>query len=263
MIPDFLFRLVQDDLSSFGDVDMNDDLPLDVQTITDAMMTTAQKVAELGIRFALNLLVCWILVHCFYYRKSRRRDYYFTFMVFSSAMLTLLYIMGNVEVGVGLTLGLFAIFGVIRYRTETVPIREMTYLFVIIALAAANGLAPIYNVVDVATTPHYALGWGNVGVMALVNGLIVLLVWILESESLVRHTTTKLVLYDKIDLIVPERRKELIEDLEKRIGVQIENLEIGHVDFLKDSAFIKIYYHLPKGENNSINTLTRAKDYVE
>jgi hypothetical protein len=126
MIPDFLFRLVQDDLSSFGDVDMNDDLPLDVQTITDAMMTTAQKVTELGIRFALNLLVCWILVHCFYYRKSRRRDYYFTFMIFSSAMLTLLYIMGNVEVGVGLTLGLFAIFGVIRYRTETVPIREMT-----------------------------------------------------------------------------------------------------------------------------------------
>ena len=169
MIPDFLFRLVQDDLSSFGDVDMNDDLPLDVQTITDAMMTTAQKVAELGIRFALNLLVCWILVHCFYYRKSRRRDYYFTFMIFSSAMLTLLYIMGNVEVGVGLTLGLFAIFGVIRYRTETVPIREMTYLFVIIALAAANGLAPIYNVVDVATTPHYALGWGNVGVMSILS----------------------------------------------------------------------------------------------
>ncbi len=263
MIPDFLFRLVQDDLSSFGDVDMNDDLPLDVQTITDAMMTTAQKVAELGIRFALNLLVCWILVHFFYYRKSRRRDYYFTFMIFSSAMLTLLYIMGNVEVGVGLTLGLFAIFGVIRYRTETVPIREMTYLFVIIALAAANGLAPIYNVVDVATTPHYALGWGNVAVMALVNALIILLVWILESESLVRHTTTKLVLYDKIDLIVPERREELIADLEKRIGVKVENVEIGHVDFLKDAAFIKVYYYLPKGESNSINTLTRAKDYVE
>ena len=260
---DQLFRFVQEDMASFGDLDAGDELLMDVQTITDAMMTTAQKVAELGIRFALNLLVCWILVHCFYYKKSRRRDYYFTFMVFSSAMLTLLYIMGNVEVGVGLTLGLFAIFGVIRYRTETVPIREMTYLFVIIALAAANGLAPIYNVVDVATTPHYALGWGNVGVMALVNALIILLVWILESESLVRHTTTKLVLYDKIDLIVPERREELIEDLEKRIGVKVENVEIGHVDFLKDAAFIKVYYYLPKGESNSINTLTRAKDYVE
>ena len=171
--------------------------------------------------------------------------------------------MGNVEVGVGLTLGLFAIFGVIRYRTETVPIREMTYLFVIIALAAANGLAPIYSVVDVNTAPHYALAWGNVGVMALVNALIVLLVWILESDSLVRHTTTKLVLYDRIELIVPEKREELIADLEKRIGVKIENIEIGHVDFLKDAAFIKVFYHLPKGENNSINTITRAKDYVE
>jgi hypothetical protein len=261
---DKLFRFVQDDLASFGDLEAGDDMLLDVQTLTDAMMTIPQKVAELGIRFALNLLVCWILVHCFYYRKSQRRDYYFTFMVFSSAMLTLLYIMGNVEVGVGLTLGLFAIFGVIRYRTETVPIREMTYLFVIIALAAANGLAPVYHVVDLQTSaPHYALSWGNVGVMALVNALIVGLVAILESESLVHHTTTKLVLYDKIELIVPERREELLADLEKRLGVKVENVEIGHVDFLKDAAYIKVSYHLPRGEHNSVNMITRAKDYVE
>ncbi|MBP3202195.1 MAG: DUF4956 domain-containing protein [Bacteroidales bacterium] len=235
---------------------------LDVQTITDAMMTVGQRVAELGIRFALNLLVCWILVHFFYYRKSRRRDYYFTFMIFSSAMLILLYIMGNVEVGVGLTLGLFAIFGVIRYRTETVPIREMTYLFVIIALAAVNGLAPVYHLVEVSTAPHYTLSWGSVAVMALVNLLIVVLIWVLESD-LVKHVTTKLVLYDRIELIVPERRAELMADLEKRLGVKVENVEIGHVDFLKDAAFIKVYYNLPKGESNSVNTLTRAKDYVE
>ena len=260
---DQLFRFVQEDMASFGDLDTGDELLMDVQTITDAMMTTAQKVAELGIRFALNLLVCWILVHCFYYKKSRRRDYYFTFMVFSSAMLTLLYIMGNVEVGVGLTLGLFAIFGVIRYRTETVPIREMTYLFVIIALAAANGLAPVYQIVDVNSAPHYALSWGNVGIMALVNLLVLVLVAVLESEKLVAHTATKLVLYDNIALIVPEKREELKADFEKRLGFPIENLEIGHVDFLKDSAFIKVYYHLPKGESNSVNMITRAKDYVE
>lgn len=261
---DKLFRFVQEDLASFGNIDAADDMLLDVQTITDAMMTTAQKVAELGIRFALNLLVCWILVHFFYYKKSRRRDYYFTFMVFSSAMLTLLYIMGNVDVGVGLTLGLFAIFGVIRYRTETVPIREMTYLFVIIALAAVNGLAPVYHAVGLSTdTPHYALDWGNVGVMALVNALVVALVAVLEGERVVAHVATKLVLYDKIDLIVPERREELKADLEKRLGFPIENLEVGHVDFLKDAAFIKVYYHLPKGESNSVNMITRAKDYVE
>ena len=259
---DKIFRFIQDDLASFGNMDINDDMLLDVQSITDAMMTTTQKLGELGIRFAINLLVCWILVHFFYYRKSRRRDYYFTFMVFSSAMLTLLYIMGNVEVGVGLTLGLFAIFGVIRYRTETVPIREMTYLFVIIALAAVNGLAPLYQIVDVATTPHYVLNPGNVGVMALVNLLIIALVCVLESDRLVKHVTTKLVLYDRIELIVPEKREELIADLQKRLGVKVQNVEIGHVDFLKDAAFIKVSYRLEKGESNTINELTKAKDFA-
>ena len=248
----------------FGDYTLADEGLMDVQTITDAAMTTAQSITELAIRFFLNLLVCWIIVQFFYYRKSRRRDYFFTFMVFSSAMLLLLYIMGNVEVGVGLTLGLFAIFGVIRYRTETVPIREMTYLFVIIALAAVNGLAPVYRLVGAASaTPHYDLSLGTVGIMALANLLVILLIWVLESGRLMRRTSTKLVLYDRIELIVPERRTELIADLEKRVGVKIDNLEIGHVDFLKDAAFIKIFYTLEKDQTGSIDTLTRAKDYIE
>jgi hypothetical protein len=241
-----------------------EDEAIDVQTISEAMMTTAQSLTELAIRFFLNLLVCWILVQFFYYRKSRRRDYYFTFMVFSSAMLMLLYVMGNVEVGVGLTLGLFAIFGVIRYRTETVPIREMTYLFVIIALAAVNGLAPIYKLSGIVTEhPHYVLSTGGILVTVLANALVVLLIWVLESERLLKHTSTKLVQYDRIELIVPERRAELVADLEKRVGVKVDNLEVGHVDFLKDSAFIKIYYTLPKDQTGSIDTLTRAKDFVE
>ena len=241
-----------------------EDEAIDVPTISEAMMTTAQSLTELAIRFFLNLLVCWILVQFFYYRKSRRRDYYFTFMVFSSAMLMLLYVMGNVEVGVGLTLGLFAIFGVIRYRTETVPIREMTYLFVIIALAAVNGLAPIYKLSGIVTEhPHYVLSTGGILVTVLANALVVLLIWVLESERLLKHTSTKLVQYDRIELIVPERRAELVADLEKRVGVKVDNLEVGHVDFLKDSAFIKIYYTLPKDQTGSIDTLTRAKDFVE
>ena len=248
----------------FGDYTLADEGLMDIQTIADAAMSTTQSITELCIRFFLNLLVCWILVQFFYYRKSHRRDYYFTFMVFSTAMLMLLYIMGNVEVGVGLTLGLFAIFGVIRYRTETVPIREMTYLFVIIALAAMNGLAPVYKLVGATSaSPHYELSMGTVGIMALSNLLVVCLIWILESERLLKHTSTKLVLYDRIELIVPERRAELIADLEKRIGVKVNNLEIGHVDFLKDAAFIKIFYNLDKGQSGSIDTLTKAKDFVE
>lgn len=237
---------------------------LDVQTIADAMMTTAQSLAELSIRFFLNLAVCWILVQFFYYKKSRRRDYYFTFMVFSSAMLLLLYVMGNVEVGIGLTLGLFAIFGIIRYRTETVPIREMTYLFVIIALAALNGLAPIYKPVGAAGAhPHYGLSGSGLLATVLSNALVVGLIWILESKRLLKHTSTKLVLYDRIELIVPERREELVADLEKRTGLVIDGVEIGHIDFLKDAAFIKVYYTLGKDETATIDTFTKAKNFVE
>ena len=248
----------------FGEYTLADENIMDVQTITEAMMSTSQSLIELGIRFLLNLLVCWILVQFFYYKKSRRRDYYFTFMVFSTAMLMLLYIMGNVEVGIGLTLGLFAIFGVIRYRTETVPIREMTYLFVIIALAAVNGLAPVFKLVGATSaSPHYELSAGTVGIMALSNALIVGLIWILESEHLLKHNSAKLILYDRIDLIVPEKRAELVADIEKRVGVKVSNLEVGHVDFLRDAAFIKIYYTLEKGQSGSIDTLTKAKDFVE
>ena len=251
-------------MQDLDEYNLADENFLDVQTITDAMMTPAQSLTELAIRFFLNLAVCWVIVQFFYYKKSRRRDYYFTFMVFSTAMLMLLYIMGNVEVGVGLTLGLFAIFGIIRYRTETVPIREMTYLFVIIALAAMNGLAPIEKVVGATgPNPHYALDWGATVVTVISNLLVVGLIWVLESEKLLKHTSTKLVLYDRIELIVPERRAELIADLEKRVGVKIDNLEVGHVDFLRDAAFIKIFYTLGKGETGSIDQITRAKDFVE
>ena len=246
-----------------GDWNIADEDVLDVQTITDAMMTTTQSLTELAIRFFLNLLVCWLLVQFFYYRKSRRRDYYFTFMVFSSAMLLLLYMMGNAEVGVGLTLGLFAIFGVIRYRTETVPIREMTYLFVIIAVAAVNGLAPLFRLVGATgPDPHYALSVGSVGVLALANALVVCLIWVLESGRWLKHTSTKLILYDRIDLIVPEKREELIADIQKRVGVKVDNLEVGHVDFLRDAAYIKIYYTLGKGETATIDELTKVRDFA-
>ena len=264
MISQFINRFVQDSgTDPFAGIDLSDEI-VDVPYIADSMMTPAQSLLELAVRFGLNLLVCWILVHCFYYRKSRRRDYYFTFMVFSTAMLMLLYMMGNVEVGVGLTLGLFAIFGVIRYRTETVPIREMTYLFVIIALAAMNGLAPVFKTVGAGTSElRHVFSWQHVGVMAVSNALVLGLVWVLESERIVHHTSTKLVLYDRIDLIVPEKREELVADLEKRIGVKVDNLEIGHVDFLRDAAYIKVYYTLEKGASNSIDTLVKAKDFVE
>ncbi|MCM1176825.1 MAG: DUF4956 domain-containing protein [Clostridium sp.] len=252
-----------DDVASFGAMQLEDEEFMDVASIVDAMKTPLQSFTELALRFLVNLVVCWVIVQFFYYRKSRRRDYYFTFMVFSSAMLMMLYMMGNVEIGIGLTLGLFAIFGVIRYRTETVPIREMTYMFVIIAIAAINGLSSIYRLVgEGGSNPHYVLSWPDFGILAVTNLIVIVLLWALECSAVAKHTSTKLVLYDRIDLIVPERRAELVADLERRLGLKVDNIEIGHVDFLKDSAFIKVYYTLGKDENNTIDTITKAKDYV-
>lgn len=251
-------------LQALSGINIQDEDFLDVQTITDAMMTTSQSLAELGIRFFLNLLACWAIVHFFYYKKSKRRDYYFTYLVFSSSMLLLLYIMGNVELGVGLTLGLFAIFGVIRYRTETVPIREMTYLFVIIALAAVNGLAPIYKITGVASgNPHYALNAGALAATVLSNLLMLILIGVLENERLLKHTSTKLVLYDRIENIIPEKEEELVADIEKRVGVKVDDIEVGHVDLLKDAAFVKVYYTLKKDKTATIDNLTKAKNFVE
>lgn len=202
---------------------------------------------HLLLRFAFNLLVSFIIVKGFYYRKSGRKDYFLTFMLFSSAMFILIFLMENVKLQIGFTLGLFAIFGMIRYRTETVPVREMTYLFVIIAISVINGLS---------TTISYAE-------LLLANALIIGLIWLCESSRSLMHTSTKLVLYDRIDLITEDKREELVADLEKRLGFKIDNVEVGHVDFLKDSAFVKVYYRLPKGEGNTIDSLTKAKDYVE
>ena len=151
----------------------------------------------------------------------------------------------------------------IRYRTETVPLREMTYLFVIIAVAAMNGLAPLYDIKgSFGEEQHYALLTGNLIIIGLANLLIIGVIAVLENGHIVHHMTTKLVLYDRIENIVPERRAELIADLTKRLGVAVKDVEIGHVDFLKDAAFIKVFYELGKGESNTINTVTREKDYI-
>lgn len=199
------------------------------------------------IRFAFNLLVSWIVASCFYYKKNGRRDYFFTFMLFSSAMFLLIFLMENVKLQIGFTLGLFAVFGMIRYRTETVPVREMTYLFIIIALSVINGLS---------TTISYAE-------LVLANALIIGLIGVCEHFRNHMRTCTKLINYDRIELITPEKRSELTADLEKRLGLKILEIEVGNVDFLKDSAMLKVTYLLGNGEQNSISELTKIKGYGE
>ncbi len=204
----------------------------------------ADSLINLLIRFSFNLLVSWILCYFIYYKRSRRRDYFITFMLFSSTMFLLIALMENVRLQIGFTLGLFAIFGMIRYRTETVPIREMTYLFAIIGLSVINGLAMTVSYAELVVT----------------NALLLTLAFTLENIH-TQHRSAKIILYDKIENIVPERRAELLADIEQRIGIKPEDVEIGHVDFLRDVAYIKVYYTLPRGEHNTIDSITKPSQF--
>lgn len=191
--------------------------------------------------FAFNLLVCWIIVQFFYYKKSRRKDYYFTFMLFAVTIFLLLFVLQNIPLQIGFALGLFAIFGMIRYRTETVQIREMTYLFVIIGISVVNGLASgaTFTTVIVA------------------NLLFILIIWVLESNTFLKHTSHKIILYEKIKLIKPECREELLADLQERTGLNVIKVEVGHIDFLRDAAYLKVYYKSLQNEINTIDTITK------
>ena len=197
---------------------------------------------QMLLRFALNLAVCWVIVGLLYYRKSKRRDYYFTFMLFSITIFFLIFLMDNVKVQIGFALGLFAIFGMIRYRTETVPIREMTYLFVVVGISVINGLAMTVSYTELFIT----------------NLLLVLAVWLFETIHYKEHLECKIVVYEKVALAHADRENELMADLKLRTGLDIRRVEVGHIDYLKDIAYVKIYYASDKPEN-SINQLTKVK----
>ena len=205
-----------------------------------------QSLLHLLMRFAFNLIVTWVIARYCYYVKSQRRDYVLTFMLFGAAMFLLIFLMESVSIQIGMTLGLFAIFGVIRYRTETVPIREMTYLFIFICVAVINGLALNISYVE----------------LLVANALLIALIMTVEGRRLLRHTSAKLVIYEKINLITPDKREEMIADLEERLGHKVNKVEVGHVDFLRDVAFVKVYYELEPGETNSVEEVTKPNQFV-
>lgn len=201
------------------------------------------KLWKMLILFGINLLVCWIITHFFYYRKSRRKDYYFTYILFSTAIFFILYQLQNMKVEVGIALGLFGIFSMIRYRTEQLPIREMTYLFVLIGISIINGAGMATSYVS----------------FIAVNVLFILLIWVLEAVGMSNRNAQKIITYEKIELIKPERREELLADLRQRTGLEIVKVQVGSIDFLKDIAFLKVTYLPDDPEPNDIDMVTRFK----
>lgn len=177
-------------------------------------------------RFIVNTVAVWIITHWLYFPKSRRREYYFTFMLIGFSIFFLINLLGGAKVRIEFALGLFAIFGIIRYRTESMPVREMTYLFMIIAMSVINGLSS-------------SLGWVQI---LVVNLLFIGMTFLFEHIKVKGSMAVKMVQYDRIELIKPDHREELLADLKNRTGLDIVRLEIGGIDFLRDMSVIKIYY---------------------
>jgi hypothetical protein len=177
------------------------------------------------VRFLICIVVNWGIISLLYYRKSHRRDFCFTFMLMTVAIFFLVYFMMGMERGkatMGVGLGLFGIFSIMRYRTDAMPVREMTYLFVIICLSVVHAMAE--NYLELLT----------------IDVITMLAIWVCEMQMKVQ--STKLIQYDRIELVKPERHDELMADLKARTGLEILKIEVGGIDFLKDTAVLRITY---------------------
>lgn len=183
---------------------------------------------DLVIRASFNLFVVLILVRVLYYRITPRKEYLFTYILISVVVFFMIMLLENVGVEIGFALGLFAIFGMLRYRTQQIPIREMTYLFLVIGVSVINSLA------------NRRVSYAE---LLLTNAAILLITYLLEKVFLMKTESRKLIFYERVELIKPEMRDELIADLVERTGLPIHRVDIERIDYLRDAARIYIYYY--------------------
>lgn len=194
-----------------------------------------QDFLRMFFRFSINFVFTMIIVRYIYYAHSRRKDYLFTYILISTAVFFLSYLLQSVDLQLGFALGLFALFGIIRYRTNPIPIKEMTYLFLVICVAVINALSDM----EISYVE-----------LLFANASMILITIVIEYFWSFKHESSKTIIYEKIDLIKPQNQKKFIEDLEKRTGLKISRVEIGKINFLRDTAEITIYYLWDKYSTN-------------
>jgi len=183
---------------------------------------------EFVFRFTLNLGVILLIVRWLYYSTARRKEYLFTYILISSVIFMLCFLLESVKLQIGFALGLFAIFGIIRYRTDSMPIKEMTYLFLVIGISVINALTSTKT---------------SLADLLFTNVVLILLTFGFEKIWLQKREVAKNIIYEKIALIKPEKYNELIDDLRDRTGIQnINRVEIGKIDFLRDICNLTIFY---------------------
>lgn len=203
-------------------------LPLAKNTKPIDLQLYSNDALVLLIRFAVNMVFLTILIRYLYYPKTKRKDYLFTYYLIGTITFFICFGLKKLDIDTGMGLGLFAIFGIIRYRTDAIEIKEMTYLFLIIGVSVINSLAS--NKISITE-------------MAIINFSVVLLTYGLENLWLIKHEIRKTINYERIDLILPEKYEEMKKDLEKRTGITINRFEVGKIDFLTDTAQIRIFYY--------------------
>jgi hypothetical protein len=185
------------------------------------------------IRLGINLFFLTILIRFLYYSKTRRKDYLFTYFLIGIITFFLCFGLMQMDIDTGMGLGLFAIFGIIRYRTDAIEIKEMTYLFMVIGISVVNALAS--NELSISE-------------VTVINVTVLMVTFILENLWLMKHETRKTINYERIDLIKPDQRDLLKADLEKRTGLVINRVEVGKIDFLNDTAQVRIFYYADEQE---------------
>lgn len=182
---------------------------------------------ELLFKFSLDVIVLFVLIRLIYYPIHRKKENLFTYFVFNILIFFLCILMNNVKLSMGFGFGLFAVFSIMRYRTEQLSVKDMTYLFAVITTAVINAL--VSKKVSLAE-------------LFFTNGMILGLVYVLEHVWLTRHEAMRQLIYERIELIKPENRALLFEDLRKRLGIKVSRVEIGRIDLLRDTAQLRVFY---------------------
>ena len=193
----------------------------------DVELFNQKDLFKLFVRFLIDFSFTFVIIRVLYFAANRRKDYLFTFFVFNLLTFFICFLLRKVPMELGFALGLFAVFGILRYRTEPIPIKEMTYLFIVIGLAMINALA------------NKKISWAE---LMFVNSTILLVTLSFEKLWFNNEVQTKNIVYERIDLIKTENRLEMIRDLRERTGLDIVNVQIGKIDFLRDVATITIFY---------------------
>jgi hypothetical protein len=209
---------------------------LQLSTETIAVSDNAELIKVLqkfSFRFLIDITSVFILTRLVYYRIYKRSDLFFTFFIFNVVIFLICFLLNKVELSMGAAFGLFAVFSMLRYRTEDISIKDMSYLFLVIAMGL---IAAVTKIKDTSDVYEYLF-------LGLINLIIIAIAFVFDTAILFKKEVVKTITYGNLDLIKKEKQNELMEDIKNRTGIEAHKISIGKIDFSKDSVQIKIYYY--------------------